>query len=80
MNWKLRWKNKTTLAALIGCVVAFVYQMIGIVGIVPAISESQITQLIGMLLNILVALGVIVDPTTKGVGDSMRARGYNQPI
>ena len=36
-------------------------------------------QLVAIVLNILVALGVITDPTTSGVGDSARALGYDEP-
>ncbi len=30
----------------------------------------------GMLVGIL---GVVIDPTTEGIGDSMRALGYQSP-
>ncbi len=70
INWKLRLQNKTTLIAIIGAIVACVYQILGVIGIVPSISESEVINVVGVILNILVALGVIVDPTTTGVGDS----------
>ena len=74
INWKLRLQNKTTLVAIIGALVACVYQILGIVGIVPAISESEVINIFGVIINILVALGVVVDPTTIGVGDSTLAK------
>lgn len=79
MNWKLRLKNKATLIALIGTVVTFVYQILGIFNVVPPVSQDQIIQIVGLALNILVGLGVIVDPTTKGVGDSALAKSYGEP-
>lgn len=79
MNWKLRFKNKTTFAAIIGCVIAFAYQMLGFFGIVAPVSEDMIVQLIGALVNILVAVGVLVDPTTAGISDSTRALTYKEP-
>lgn len=79
MNFILRLKNKATLAALIAAVIAFVYQMLGIFGVVPAISQDTITQLLGIVVNILVALGVVVDPTTAGVKDSAQAMTYDEP-
>lgn len=69
MNFTLRLKNKATLTALIAAAVAFVYQILGIVGVVPAISQNDITQLIGIVINLLVGLGVVVDPTTQGIRD-----------
>lgn len=73
MNFKLRLKNKATLTALIAAAVAFVYQILGIVGVIPAISQSDITQLIGIVINLLVGLGVVVDPTTQGIRDGVKA-------
>lgn len=79
MNWKLRLKNKTTLAALVAAVVTLVYQILGIVGVVPAVSSEQVINWIGLLLNVLVTLGVLVDPTTAGISDSEQAKKYDAP-
>lgn len=79
MNLKLRFKNKATLMALLLCVVAFVYQVCGIIGIVPAVAQEDITQLIGVVLNLLVGLGVLIDPTTQGITDSAKALTYTEP-
>ena len=73
MNFKLRIKNRATLTALIAAAVAFVYQVLGIVGVVPAISQNDITQLIGIAINLLVSLGIVVDPTTHGIRDGVKA-------
>lgn len=79
INWKLRLKNKTTLVALLAAIATFVYQICGIVGYVPPISESEAIQSIGTLCNIAVALGIVVDPTTAGVADSDTALNYEVP-
>lgn len=79
INWKLRLANKTTLTALIACIVAFIYQLMGIIGIIPSIAENDILTLAGVIINILVALGIVVDPTTSGVSDSTRAMTYEKP-
>lgn len=79
MNIKLRFMNKPVLLAIVLAVVAFIYQICGIVGVVPPISEEEVVQWIGLLFNILVGLGVLVDPTTKGLSDSARALCYEQP-
>lgn len=79
INWKLRFKNKATLAALLACTVAFVYQILGIFGVTAPVTEDQATQVIGVLINILVGAGVLVDPTTQGAADSDRALTYNRP-
>lgn len=79
INWKLRLKNKPTLVALVALVVGFIYQVCGVFGIIPAISQEEMVQGLGLVINILVAVGVIVDPTTAGVKDSQAAQSYLKP-
>lgn len=79
INWKLRLKNKTSLVSLIACIVTFIYQILAIFEIVPSVTEEVIMQFISLLINILVTLGVVVDPTTSGIKDSVRAMGYKEP-
>ena len=72
INLKLRLKNKVTLAALISAV----FVMLGQFGLeIP----HNIQEGVNTLLMILVILGIVVDPTTKGVADSERALNYNEP-
>lgn len=79
MNWKLRLQNKTTLIALIAAAVSLVYQILGICGVVPRVSEDTIMTVAGTLINALCLLGIVVDPTTKGITDSERAMNYDKP-
>ena len=79
INWKVRLQNKTWLLAMLAAIVAFVYQVLGLCGVVPSVSQDQITQLVGIVINILVALGIVVDPTTSGVTDSQQAMTYDRP-
>lgn len=79
INWKLRFENKVTLTAIVLAIIALVYQGLGLFGVVPSISEDQIVGIAGMVINLLVLLGVVVDPTTSGANDSERAMDYNEP-
>ena len=79
INWKLRLQNKATLTALLLALVAFVYQVLGIAGIVPGISQDTATEIVAILVNVLLAIGVVVDPTTSGVSDSKAALSYDEP-
>ena len=79
INWKLRFQNKTTLTAIILALVALVYQVLGVFGVVPKISQDELTTVIGMVINLLCLLGIVVDPTTDGVSDSARALTYDTP-
>lgn len=72
INFKLRLQNKTTLVALISAIFLMLQQF----GLnIP----SNIQEGVNTLVVILVILGIVTDPTTKGVGDSERALNYNQP-
>ena len=79
INWKVRLKNKTWLLAFLGAIVTFTYQRLGMLGVVSPISEDMATQVIGIAVNLLVALGIVQDPTTTGISDSSRALDYNSP-
>lgn len=79
LNMKLRWKNKATLTAIVLGVIALAYQALGLFGIVPAVSQSDVVTTAGMAINVLVLIGVVVDPTTGGVGDSEQAMKYDKP-
>ena len=79
INWLLRLKNKATLAALIPVVLGFVYQVAAILGIAVPVTQDALMQVLLLVLNALVALGVVVDPTTQGIGDSSQALEYTEP-
>lgn len=79
INWRLRLQNKATLITLVTMVISFIYQILALFDIVPKVSEDAITQLVLLIINILAAVGIIVDPTTKGIGDSSQALTYEKP-
>lgn len=79
MNWKLRLKNKTTLTALVGAVVATVYEILAILGIIPEVERQSIVNVGLIVVNCLCLLGIVVDPTTPGIEDSKRAMNYVEP-
>lgn len=79
INLKLRLKNKTTLITLLITLTAAVYKILEILGVTPKISEKDLENLIYVVVALLASLGIIVDPTTKGVSDSDRAMTYASP-
>ena len=79
INWLVRFKNKTFLAALLALIVTFVYDLMALIGIVPSVDESVVMTLVNSVLTILVGIGVLTDPTTAGIGDSDRALTYTKP-
>lgn len=79
INWKVRFKNKVFLASLISLIVTFVYSLLAMFDVYPAVTQNMVIQMCNQVLMLLAALGIIVDPTTTGVNDSKRAMGYEQP-
>ena len=86
MNLKVRVKNFSFWVSVVIAVIAPVLAYFGITGadlttwqaigdlIVSAVSNPYVVFLM------LVALyNALVDPTTKGIGDSARALGYEMP-
>ena len=78
INWKLRLQNKVTLLAILGDIVAIVFSIISLVQTKDFTYES-IMHIISLVVEVLVLLGIVVDPTTKGMGDSKQAMNYEEP-
>ena len=81
INWKIRLKNKQFWLSLIPALALCAQAIAAIFG-----WEIDLSTMVGKLLTavdavfaVLVVLGIVVDPTTAGVGDSARALGYDEP-
>ena len=81
INWKIRLMNKQFWLSLIPALALTAQAIAAVFG-----WEIDLTTAVGKLLTVvntvfalLVVLGIVVDPTTEGVGDSERALGYNEP-
>lgn len=79
INWKVRFKNKTWLLTFIAAVLTLAYRALNVVGITPHIAQEELVELATMLVGILVLLGVVIDPTTKGGSDSELSMTYKKP-
>jgi len=76
INWKARFKNKAFLISFIALILSFVYKALEIFEIIPKISESELFDSLCVIVNFLGLMGVVVDPTTKGLSDSKLALTY----
>lgn len=79
INWKVRLRNKTWLMSIIALVITFVYDLLAMLDIVPAVTEDWLMSIVQTALTLLAGLGVLIDPTTPGMGDSDRAMLYQEP-
>ena len=79
LNWKVRFKNKVWLGSFLSLIVGFVYSMLALFDVFPQVTQNLVLQLMNQVLTFLGLIGVIVDPTTAGLGDSDRAMSYAEP-
>ena len=79
INWKVRFKNKVWLTSFITLIVSFVYSVLQTLDITPSFAKGTVMQIVDEALMILGLMGVVVDPTTEGIGDSQRALSYEEP-
>lgn len=79
INWKVRFKNPTWLTMFLSLIIGFVFNILKMFDIVPTITENQIMEVVSQVLTFLGLIGVLVDPTTAGIGDSARAMNYEEP-
>ena len=79
INWKVRFKNKLWLGSFLSLIVSFVYSMLNLFDVFPAVTRNSVLELLNQVLTFLGLIGVLADPTTAGLGDSERAMGYEEP-
>ena len=81
INWKIRIKNKIFWTALVPAILLLVQVTAAVFGFTLDLGAlgSKLLDVINAVFSLLVILGVVTDPTTKGVGDSERALSYEEP-
>jgi len=79
INWKVRFKNKVWLGSFFSLIIGFIYSMLALFDVYPAVTQNLVAQILNQILTFLGLIGVIVDPTTAGASDSNRAMGYDEP-
>ena len=81
INWKVRIKNPNFWVALIPAILLVIQQIAGIFGFTVDFGElgDKLVSLIYAIFAVLAIIGVVNDPTTKGITDSSRALTYDRP-
>lgn len=80
INWIVRIKNKAFWVALIPAILLLVQAIAAVFGFVIDLGDlgDKLLTVVNALFAVLAILGVVVDPTTPGTGDSERALTYKQ--
>lgn len=81
INWKVRIKNKAFWLALIPALLLLIQAVAYVFGFTLDLSEmgDKILAVVNALFSVLAILGIVTDPTTEGVSDSMLAMTYDEP-
>lgn len=81
INWKVRIKNKNFWLALIPALALIATTVASVFGYTIDLDTlvGKIQAVVNAVFALLVILGIVVDPTTSGIGDSERAMTYTEP-
>ena len=81
INWKVRIKNKAFWVTVIPALFLLVQAVAAVLGFTLDLTtlQGKILAVVDAVFGLLVALGIVVDPTTVGIGDSNRAMTYDEP-
>ena len=81
INWKVRLVNENFWMSLIPAVLLLIQAVGAPLGMTLDFGElgSQLLAIVNAVFAVLAILGIVQDPTTKGVCDSERAMEYETP-
>lgn len=81
INWTVRLKNKAFWLMLIPAVILLIQAVASVFGFNLDLGDigNKIVAVVEALFVVLGILGIVTDPTTKGMSDSERALTYTEP-
>lgn len=81
INWEVRIKNKAFWVAFIPAVLLLVQVVAAVFGFTLNLGElgNRLLDVVNAVFSVLAILGVVTDPTTKGITDSKQALTYREP-
>ena len=81
INWLVRIKNKNFWIAVIPAVLLFVQVVLAVFGVTIDIGDlgNKLLAVVNAAFAVLSILGIVTDPTTKGISDSDQAMTYIKP-
>lgn len=81
INWTVRLKNKAFWVAIIPAALLLVQVVAAVFGITIDLGElgNKLLEVVNAAFGVLAILGIVTDPTTKGISDSDNALTYTEP-
>lgn len=81
INWTVRLKSKNFWLAIIPAVLLLIQVVAAVFGFALDLGDlgNKLLAVVNAAFAVLAILGIVVDPTTEGVGDSTQALTYTEP-
>lgn len=81
INWKVRLRNKNFWLTFIPAGLLLVQTVAALFGFTLNLGDigDKLLAVVNAVFALLAILGVVVDPTTAGMGDSAQAKTYVYP-
>ena len=81
INWLVRIKNKNFRIALIPALLLLIQVVASVFGFTLDLGEmgNKLLAVVNAAFAVLSIMGIVTDPTTKGISDSAQAMTYNKP-
>lgn len=81
INWKVRIKNKAFWFMLVPALLLLIQALASLFGYTLDLADvgGKLLDVIEALFIVLAIIGVVTDPTTEGLSDSVQALTYEMP-
>lgn len=81
INWKVRIKNKNFWLAVIPAMLLLIQAIVSVFGVTVDFTDitGKLVAVVNAAFVVLSILGIVMDPTTEGIGDSKQALTYDKP-
>lgn len=81
INWKIRVQNKTFWLALVPAFLLLIQAVAQVFNVSLDFTNlnKDLLGVVNALFTVLAIVGVVADPTTKGLSDSTQALTYSKP-
>lgn len=81
INWKVRIKNKNFWIAFVPALLLLVQVVASVFGFTLDLGDlgNKLLAVVNAAFAVLSILGIVTDPTTKGISDSEQALTYDKP-
>lgn len=79
INWQVRMRKESFWVAIVSALAVFINNVLQAFGLDYSETIQSVVNGVAGLLTLLASAGIVIDPTTKGTGDSGIALTYKTP-